>query len=534
MRRVFIPIRQMYYFKEKNMKRINSLLYMGLMGIVLLSSCDAQLDQVNPNAATEETFWQNEADFEKALVSCYTPLKNALNGGYYGTRGVMMRIARADEVECRNDISEVYQACYFTNSNGNSLSQGMFYQFYNALYRTNSILQRLEEKQEILSADFIDKVKGECLFIRGFYLFQLAKEFKDVPLRLTASQSPSTFPLAKSTQQEVWNQALVDLDAAASFLPIQPTGKGKPSKGAAYATMGKIYLYMEEYDKAIKVLEPLTHSPYTYKLVDFAWNFDEAHENNEESIFELLIDQVGGTDVWGDGENINSTQTNSRPVEYAAEEVGGWFEAQPTQQMMDIFLKERDKDGNYDYRARMSVAWDYPECMYYLRPFRDVFPKADWNTYWILKYQNWNTMEREPASCMSSINERAIRYAEVLLQLAECYLFSPTQKDLVKSVSYINEIRRRANLNDYSGAMTENAIFEDLEHQRAIEFFVEGERFYDLRRWGLLEERLKTCNPVRYSQFMTGVVNGTNRYYYYPIPAKELETNDLCTPSEGW
>lgn len=92
----------MYYFKEKNMKRINSLLYMGLMGIVLLSSCDAQLDQVNPNAATEETFWQNEADFEKALVSCYTPLKNALNGGYYGTRGVMMRIARADEVEFRN------------------------------------------------------------------------------------------------------------------------------------------------------------------------------------------------------------------------------------------------------------------------------------------------------------------------------------------------------------------------------------------------------------------------------------------------
>ena len=278
----------------------------------------------------------------------------------------------------------------------------------------------------------------------------------------------------------------------------------------------------------------MTHSPYTYKLVDFAWYFDEAHEINEESIFELLIDQVGGSDVWVDGENINSTQTNSRPVEYAAEEVGGWFEAQPTQQMMDIFLKERDKDGNYDYRARMSVAWDYPECMYYLRPFRDVFPKADWNTYWILKYQNWNTMEREPASGMSSINERAIRYAEVLLQLAECYLFSPTQKDLVKSVSYINEIRRRANLNYYSGAMTENAIFEDLEHQRAIEFFVEGERFYDLRRWGLLEERLKTCNPVRYSQFMTGVVNGTNRYYYYPIPAKELETNDLCTPSEGW
>ena len=94
----------------------------------LCTSCDAQLEQMNPNKATEDTFWQTEADFELALTSCYTPLKNALNGGYYGTRGVMMRIARADEVEFRNDISDVFQACYFTNTNGNSLSQGMFYQ----------------------------------------------------------------------------------------------------------------------------------------------------------------------------------------------------------------------------------------------------------------------------------------------------------------------------------------------------------------------------------------------------------------------
>ena len=94
----------------------------------LCTSCDAQLEQMNPNKATEDTFWQTEADFELALTSCYTPLKNALNGGYYGTRGVMMRIARADEVEFRNDISDVFQACYFTNTNGNS-HKGCFINF---------------------------------------------------------------------------------------------------------------------------------------------------------------------------------------------------------------------------------------------------------------------------------------------------------------------------------------------------------------------------------------------------------------------
>ena len=93
------------------MKRINLYIMSAAMGLTLIcASCSDQLDQVNPNSATEDTFWKNESDFNLALTSCYTPLKNALNGGYYGTRGVMLRIARADEVDFRNDISEVYQA----------------------------------------------------------------------------------------------------------------------------------------------------------------------------------------------------------------------------------------------------------------------------------------------------------------------------------------------------------------------------------------------------------------------------------------
>lgn len=518
------------------MKRVYMyiLSWASILGL-LCTSCDAQLEQANPNKMTEDTFWQNEKDFELALTSCYTPLKNALGGGYYGTRGVMMRISRSDEVEFRNDISEVFQACYFTNTVANSLSQGMFYQFYNALYRTNSILQKLKEKENSFSEEFLNKVKAECLFIRGFYLFQLGKEFKDAPLRLEASQNTETFPLAKSSQREIWQQAISDLSISAELLPIQSEIKGKPTKGAAYAIIGKIYVYMEEFDKAIEALEPLTKSPYTYKLVeDFSWNFDEAHEFNAESIFELLMEDVGGTDIWGNGENINSTQTNTRPKEYAAAEVGGWYEASPTAQMMEIFLQEKDKNGNVDYRALSSVAWDYPECMYYLKPFREVFSEDKWNTYWILKYQNWNTLEQESDPPMSCINERAIRYADIILLLAESYLRSSGKQNFDLAISYLNQIRERVNLNPYQGAKNYEDIFADLEHQRAIEFFVEGERFYDLRRWGLLEERIKTCNEVRYKQLMTGKVGDTNRYYYYPIPAKELETNPLCTPNEGW
>ena len=199
---------------------------------------------------------------------------------------------------------------------------------------------------------------------------------------------------------------------------------------------------------------------------------------------------------------------------------------------LDLTIIPVDKDGNFDYRARSSVAWDYEGCMYYLKPFREKFAEDRWNTYWILKYQNWNTAESEADPPMSCINERAIRYADVLLLLAESYLRG--KQDLPMAIGYLNQIRERANLNPYSGAQTYEAVFNDLERQRAIEFFVEGERFYDLRRWGLLEKRMQTCNEVRYKQLMTGKVGDTNRYYYYPIPSKELETNPLCTPNEGW
>jgi len=503
------------------MKTYFKIIFACLISLVLLS-CEGQLDQVNPNQATEAIFWQTEEDFNLALTSCYAPLKNGTNGGYYGTRGVMLRIARADDVEFRNDIADVYTVHRFTNSNTNSLVQGMFYQLYNALYRTNSIFQELEKSN--FSTEFVNEVRGEALFIRGYYLFVLGKEFKDVPLRMIASQDPSTFPLAKSPQSDVYKQAIEDLKEAANLLPLT-NQNGKPTKGSALAFLGKIHLYMENWQEAKNALEPLTQSPYSYKLVeDFYWNFDEEHEYNEESIFEVIMDDLGGDDVWGDGENINSTQSTSRSKEYAASEVGGWYEATPTQNMMDMFRTEKAKDGDFDYRAKVSAAWNYEGCMYYMRSFQDLFIGDRLNTHWILKYQNWKTREREVSPPKSYINDRAMRYADVILMLAEAEM---ELNNLSAAVGYLNQIRERANLNSYSGGLTKEAIKADLIHQRAIEFFVEGERFYDLRRWGLLKEALQKQDPSRYANF-------SDKFYYFPIPAKELQTNELCTPSDGW
>ena len=93
---------------------------------IALNGCEGKLDLTNPNKPTGETFWKTEADFRQAMASCYTPLKN-WNGGYYGTRGLMTRISRADDIEFRNDIQEIYSMHRFTNDPNNAVANNIFY-----------------------------------------------------------------------------------------------------------------------------------------------------------------------------------------------------------------------------------------------------------------------------------------------------------------------------------------------------------------------------------------------------------------------
>jgi len=133
-------------------------------------------------------------------------------------------------------------------------------------------------------------------------------------------------------------------------------------------------------------------------------------------------------------------------------------------------------------------------------------------------------MDGEDQTARSHINDRAFRYADVLLLLAE------TENELNNqsvAIGYINKVRERANLSAYSGGTDKSAVKNEIIHQRYVELFKEGERFYDLRRWGLLEETIKKADPTRGANFH-------KKHEYLPIPAKELQTNPLCVQNPLW
>lgn len=492
-----------------------------LVIVLLVCSCESYLDQTNPNKITIDTFFKTEDDFLQALVSAYTPLRNPY-GGYYNARSVEIRNYRGDDIITRNDTEDCYQIYLFINSPENVTVQNLFQHAYSGVYRTNMILEKLTESD--LSTEFIDQIKGEALFLRGLYYFILATEFKDVPLRMNSSQNPETFPIPKSTQEEVYAQVANDWKAASELLPVQALNNGRATKGAALAFLGKLYMYTQKYTDAISVLEPLTKAPYKYRLMEnYTYNFDLDHEYNDESIFEITYQKVGSaTDRWGT-EVMNAMMTTPLNRFFSAADCGGYDICNASPKLLDMMISELDKDGNYDCRAIASLAWNYPGCQYFNKPFSESIKPVNQGKIFIKKNTYADYLDKDKAA-ESDFNEKAYRYSNVLLFLSEAYLQSGNAS---KAIEYLNLIRQRANLKLLDNTIDNTAIMNDIIKQRAIEFVREGERFYDLRRWGLLEQEIKTTSVERASNF-------SKRNYYLPIPSKEIQTNPECTQSEGW
>jgi hypothetical protein len=75
---------------------------------------------------------------------------------------------------------------------------------------------------------------------------------------------------------------------------------------------------------------------------------------------------------------------------------------------------------------------------------------------------------------------------------------------------------------------SQEQMMAEIRHQRMVELFREGKRFYDLKRWGLLEQEIKNSDKVGREFF------DANRHAYFPIPQNELNTNPNMEQHPNW
>ncbi len=509
--------------------------------LITVMACNKELDQVNTNQMPSTIFWKTDNDFNSALAASYKIFKD-VNNGYWGVRGVETTNGRGDDFFIRNDVSDLYRLSTFTNSATTGVPGGMFTGFYTAIFRANQVIKYTQTAQ--LSDSSKKQYIAEAKFIRGVNYFHIAINFGDAPIitKVPDTQNPSEFYSKKSTVSEVYNQAISDLKAAKDSLPLSypATWIGKASRGSAIGYLGKVYVYMKNWAAAENEFKLLAktdgtpQAPFTYDLLtNYADNFDAAKDNNMESLFEIQVQDVGGNNPWA-GENANEGQGVTTAQEFAPTEVAGWYEAYATEKMFNEFQKEKTTTNDFDPRMYASIVWQYPGAMYYNIPFDTLKDAVTKKPHYSLpygfqsrirKYQNWKMAnEQQHNDNMSDINEKSLRYADILLMYAEAVTEQQRPAD---AYPLVNRIRTRASLAPLTAGFTHDQMMAEIQHQRMVEFFREGLRFYDLQRWGLAASAITASDKE-------GKENYTAKFALFPIPQAELDSNPNMTQNDAW
>ena len=499
-----------------------------LCSAALLASCTkSTLELNNPNQITSATFWKTEADVQSALAATYGPLRD-VNGGFWGVRGIELGNGRGDDFTIRHDVADLYQLTTFTNTPDNGVSGSLWSVSYQAIFRANQILENID-KVPTLDAGAKAAYMSEAKFLRGLNYFILVINFGDVPLRIKTAQSKEDYSIVKSPEADVWKQIIADFTDAAANLPLsyKPEWRGRATKGAALAFLGKSYLYTKDWANAATTLKQLTTSPFTYQLMpNYGDNFIKSKENNMESIFEIQLADVGGTNPWS-GENAGQALGVTTAQEFAPPEVAGWFELFPSDNLFNEFQKEKTTTGDFDPRMYATLVWDYPGATFYNKPF-SVFSLLIGKSL-LKKYQNYNQDNEltgsNGAGDVSDNNERVMRYDNVLLMLAEALTMDNKVTD---AYPYMKLIRDRAHLLDLPAGYSQDQMMAEIRHQRMVEFARENQRFYDLKRWGLLKQVITASDKIGKEFFVD------KKHDYLPVPQAEINSNPLMIQNPNW
>ncbi|WP_278019928.1 RagB/SusD family nutrient uptake outer membrane protein [Flavobacterium ginsengisoli] len=400
--------------------------------------------------------------------------------------------------------------------------------YYQGIYRANQVLTNvpgIDFEDEALK----NRIIGQAYFLRGLFFFHAVNMFKNVPL---PTELAVYYP--QKTQEEGWAQVISDFKVAAELLPNSYTGisgldagqKGRATKGAALGYLGKAYLFTKDFSNAKTTFKQVIDLGVYSLVANYRDNFTTANENNSESLFEVQFSRdAGGVDLgWGGAPASGWGKTSARAITYAPRAFG-WTDVQPTWALFNEFKEEKTKTGADDPRLDATIFYNKPGGMQlYGKDFATFYASspADLNDLFCRKYQNSDGQFADEYDWRSGINERLLRYADVLLMYAECL---NETGDTPGAYTYIQMVRDRVNLPDLATTkpgMSQAQMREQIGHERFLEFPLEGHRFDDIRRWGWLQDPTKLAwlksRDAEFNSYTAG-------REYFPIPQLEMDNN---------
>lgn len=517
--------------------------YSMLVLLFLFSSCEEEVLEIrNPNAFTSADFWQTEEDINKGLVGVY----NMFYKQGTWTRNMYTQMdGMADDGVSFAGWTELAEWTKFRYTNYDFAESGgkIWAEHYKAIFRANQVLDNIDNI-EFSSEEVKNKIVGQAHFLRGFYYFYLTVLWENIPLVLQTS-TPNDRPQQVSSS-EAWAQVVSDLTIAVEHLPEQwdAADFGRPTKGAAYAYLGKAYMQQHKWPEAQQALHWLVEGAGAqyYELVDnYEHNFRVDTENNRESVFEIQFSQINPT---GYDHDFSTTSNLGTQFAMNASPKGlGWNNLQARRWLVDYYKREKTVDEKNDMRLFYNFwyddrAEDFPDQTDILVYGREWDEDPTWgDQVFIRKYMS-KLPDRQMEFYWHDINYRLVRYADILLLYAEV-LNEINDGPTSQAVELVNRVRNRVNLPNiqdseyYDGnqiTSSKEAFLEHLKIERGLELPIETVRWMDLKRWEFTPENLEDIKErdPDFNNFEPGV------HERLPIPQSDVNNNPNLTQNPGY
>lgn len=544
--------------KMKNLTIKNQIKTLTRTGALVMSLFIAQACQ---DALKEDVISRIGSDY----LNTASGLNDAMNATYstmrtwYGTeRGNNLTEFGTDIFSNGADGSWKFMNTYtnqFDSQNGHV--RELWNELYSGINTANTIIERAPNVAGVSQAIKTQRI-AEAKFIRAHHYFLLVQLFGPVELRMEETKVP-TKVVTRTPESEIYAAIVQDLTEAIPGLEAKKASSqyGRATRAAAEHLLGRVYVTKgtssakanDDFAKAEPLFNNVINNYGLKLLPDFGQVHAFGNEINDEIIWSVQYTRVQLTNGGGNNSHVfflmeYDTQPGMRrdtengrpfkryrPTTYAIETVyqNRENDSRYKKTFKDTYLSNRPGTFNTSFdKSKTSLTFAQGDTTMFLPGFEMSMEERAKKKYQVMVPSLYDEKlfpamikQLDPGRAdltqfQGGRDYLAMRLADTYLLLAEAQF---RQGKIAEATATINNVRRRAAFPGKETAMEitpAEMTFDFLVEERARELTGEQTRWLDLKRWGILLERVKRHNPQ-------GAPNIKDFHVLRPIPQNQID-----------
>lgn len=481
------------------MKKYNRFIIIAAV-VFSVMSCKKILDVTPQSQITGQVYFKSEGDFAPYVTGIYTYMRTMANNVTYGEE-------RSEELIPASNAR-------FSTAWSQILSPTVgavdYSGWYTAIGHCNLLLDKIAAFDFSTNPDSKKQIEAETYCLRAYFYFNLMRVIGDCPLMLQSITNADVPELPRSSAKDVMTQVMKDLDTAISLFPTQAfTSKYRFSYYAAEALKADASLWNAKvvgagitgFNEAIASVNEIEGAGLSllpkFGDVITVRNNNEvilaAYYNRDETGNNYAVNALPFKTIVGSALNIDS-------IPYCETSTYGQGAYQISELSRALFTNPNDK--------RIPATWILE---------RDVNKTS---FAWITKYPGnlYADVGRVPDNDVVMY-----RLGGVYLMAAEAYAGIGNSN---KAVEYLNKVRERAGIGDYSGPTDTATLNKEILDERGRELFFENRRWYDLVRF-------YKGGTIDIYNYIPNLI-GKSTPIYWPISSSVLANNSKLVQTEGY